>query len=66
MQISETILANESGKYGFNIVVALQRSSSKGTVRLQSGNPFHHPLIDPKYLQDDEDLENLLYGKNET
>ena len=48
--------------HGFTVLVGLQRPASKGIIRLESGNPFHYPLIDPKYLHEDVDVENLLYG----
>ena len=43
------------------MMMSLQRSASKGTIRLESGNPFRYPEIDPKYLHEESDVKNLLY-----
>ena len=64
--IYQVLDANVNGhvhNHGFTVLVGLQRPASKGTIRLESGNPFRYPLIDPKYLQEDVDVENLLHGK---
>ena len=38
------------------------RPRSRGTVRLQSADPAHAPLIDPNYLQDSRDRELSIMG----
>ncbi|GBN82956.1 L-sorbose 1-dehydrogenase, partial [Araneus ventricosus] len=40
----------------------LLRPKSRGTVRLQSTNPYDPPLIDPNYLDDPEDIEAIVKG----
>ena len=50
------------GKDGLTIVVALQQPASVGYIRLNSTNPFDHPLINPNYLAEDIDVEVLLEG----
>ncbi|CAG5136112.1 unnamed protein product [Candidula unifasciata] len=47
---------------GFSCYSILLRPSSRGTVRLSSTNPHQQPLIDPNYLEKDEDVEVLLSG----
>ncbi|BFZ09698.1 hypothetical protein BsWGS_12737 [Bradybaena similaris] len=49
-------------KDGFSCYSILLRPSSKGTLRLSNTNPRHQPLIDPNYLEKDEDVEVLLSG----
>lgn len=39
---------------------------SRGTVTLQSSNPYDPPLIDPNYLDDPQDVEDLVEGTFET
>ena len=50
-------------KHGFTFFLGLQRPASKGSIRLQSANPFQYPLIDPQYLNEEVDVNNLLDGK---
>ncbi|XP_067133163.1 glucose dehydrogenase [FAD, quinone]-like [Centruroides vittatus] len=40
----------------------LQRPKSKGVIRLNSNNPYDHPVIDPKYLSHPDDLKVLVEG----
>ncbi|GBN22385.1 hypothetical protein AVEN_226187-1, partial [Araneus ventricosus] len=42
----------------------LLHPKSRGTVRLQSTNPYDPPLIDPNYLDDPSDIEAIVRGKN--
>jgi len=42
--------------------VALLRPTSKGNLRLNSSDPFEHPLIDPKYLSTEHDIAVLERG----
>ncbi len=48
--------------HGFSCHVCLLRPRSRGSVRLASANPEDAPLIDPAFLQDPQDLEDLLSG----
>lgn len=43
-------------------IVGLQHVASKGYIRLQSNDPFDHPLIQPNYLKEQEDVNQLKYG----
>jgi choline dehydrogenase len=39
---------------------SLMRPKSRGTICLRSGNPFDHPVIQPNYLEDDDDLRTFI------
>lgn len=43
------------------MVHALQ-PRSRGTVRLQSSNPYDSPIIDPNYLADARDADDIVEG----
>lgn len=51
------------GGEGFTIRPVLLRPKSRGTITLQSRNPDHHPLIDPKLLSHPDDVKTLVEGK---
>ncbi|KAF5382119.1 hypothetical protein D9615_004436 [Tricholomella constricta] len=42
--------------------VTLLRPASRGMLRLKSSNPWDHPIIDPRYLEQHEDVEKLVRG----
>jgi choline dehydrogenase-like flavoprotein len=48
--------------HGFSCHFCLLRPRSRGTVRLQSPDPMAPPLIDPNFLGDPEDLEQMVDG----
>ena len=54
--------ADEKGKDGITFVFCLLRPKSIGTIRLASTNPIDHPIIDPEYLKDPEDLKVVMDG----
>lgn len=41
----------------------LLRTRSIGTVSLRSTNPYDPPLIDPNFLADFQDVEDIVQGK---
>ncbi|TAF64673.1 MAG: FAD-dependent oxidoreductase [Cytophagales bacterium] len=45
---------------GFTILPTLLKPKSRGTVSLQSANPYHAPVIQPNFLSADEDMQTLL------
>ncbi len=47
---------------GVQIDINHERPKSLGSVRLASNNPCDHPLIDPNYFADPQDLDELLRG----
>ena len=44
----------------WQIVPILLRPLSRGTIRLQSTDPYDHPLIDPQYFSNPRDLDVLV------
>ena len=52
----------QHNKHGFILFPKLLHPKSVGTIRLKSQNPFDYPLIDPKYLEEEVDVEVLLDG----
>ncbi|XP_050723768.1 glucose dehydrogenase [FAD, quinone]-like [Eriocheir sinensis] len=51
-----------AGRAGFTLLISLLRPKSIGSVTLQSSDPDVPPLIDPKYLAQEDDLEMLIKG----
>ena len=52
--------------YGVSCHVYYLRPKSRGTVRLNSNDPFDKPAIDPNYLSHPEDLKCLIAGVRRT
>lgn len=48
----------------FMSLVVLLHPKSRGTIQLQSSDPFDPPLIDPNYLDHPDDIKALLKGIN--
>lgn len=44
------------------ILPVLLRPKSRGFLRLRSRNPYHHPIIDPKYFSHPEDIMTMVDG----
>jgi choline dehydrogenase len=44
---------------GFMTYINMTRPESRGTIRVKSADPTHHPAIDPHYLQAGKDLRLL-------
>ncbi|XP_076442482.1 alcohol dehydrogenase [acceptor]-like [Babylonia areolata] len=61
-QTLEQAKRRDTFKYGFACLAALLRPKSRGTLRLRSADPFEHPSIDPRYLENPEDLAQLVRG----
>jgi choline dehydrogenase len=47
---------------GFTVGVMALKPKSRGWVHIDSADPFVYPKIDPKYLDDPEDVQVLLAG----
>ncbi|KAH3811964.1 glucose dehydrogenase [FAD, quinone]-like [Dreissena polymorpha] len=47
---------------GFSTVISLLDPRSMGSIKLSSTDPFDHPLIDPRYLTDERDVDTYLRG----
>ena len=50
------------GSYTFSIVPTLIRPKSRGWIRLNSTSPYEHPIINPNYFADDQDMKVLIEG----
>jgi choline dehydrogenase len=50
------------GEHGFSIGPTLVGTRSIGHLKLKSADPHAHPLIQPNYLSNDEDMEILVEG----
>ncbi len=48
--------------HGFSCHVCLLRPRSSGTLRLASADPLAAPLIDPAFLADPQDVEDMVAG----
>ena len=48
----------------FTIMVGLGHPKSTGILRLASNNYKDYPLLDPKYLKDDRDVNTYIKGKS--
>jgi choline dehydrogenase-like flavoprotein len=68
MQMKEGMLIkyqrNKEKNVGmFPVIPILLHPKSRGTIRLQSNDPFDSPLIDPNYLDHPDDIRTFLRGK---
>lgn len=43
------------------LLPSLVRPKSKGEVTLRSSSPFDHPKVNPRYLEDEDDVKMMLY-----
>jgi len=50
------------GHDNFFQLVTLPKPAAVGTLRLKDANPYSHPILDPKYLQDQRDVDILTEG----
>lgn len=48
--------------YGVSIQMVLLKPQSTGTVKLASANPADMPLVDPNFLSDPRDMEEMIKG----
>ncbi|KAK7090676.1 L-sorbose 1-dehydrogenase-like [Littorina saxatilis] len=61
-QVLKDVSRRDNVTHGFVCLPVLLRPQSRGTVRLNTSDPFHGPLIDPRYLTHPDDLDTLLRG----
>ena len=62
VQIFKEFNDGQQNTHGFILLPKLLHPKSKGSIRLKSQNPFDYPLIDPQYLEDEQDVDVLLDG----
>ena len=48
--------------HSFTVLPGVIYPKSRGAITLQSSDPMVHPLIDPHYFENDDDLKTLLKG----
>jgi hypothetical protein len=60
--VKEVKSTSEKQVESYFILPILLHPQSKGTVKLQSKDPFDPPLIDPKYLTHPQDIKTFLRG----
>jgi len=48
--------------HGYSLHATLMRPKSRGTLRLASSDPKQAPLIDPNFLDHDDDINDLVKG----
>ena len=50
------------GKESAAIIATLNRPKSRGFIKLRNNDPYSHPIIDPQYLQEEEDIAAFIDG----
>ncbi|XP_052257319.1 glucose dehydrogenase [FAD, quinone]-like [Dreissena polymorpha] len=60
--IAHALLNSDAKQHGFTSAICLTRPFSRGQITLKSNDPFDHPTIDPKYLEDERDVNTLIGG----
>ena len=45
-----------------SIIPTLNRPKSRGRIKLRNSSPYSHPIIDPRYLAEEEDVTRLISG----
>ncbi|KAI1788596.1 GMC oxidoreductase [Ganoderma leucocontextum] len=48
-----------AGNYGVSLGPVILKPASRGYITLRSADPYDHPIIDPRYLSDESDI-NLI------
>ncbi|GAB6027859.1 hypothetical protein CHUAL_002077 [Chamberlinius hualienensis] len=61
-QVWDNYFASFINSDTFTIYTSLLHPKSRGTIRLQSDNPYVHPLIDPRYYTHPEDIQVMTEG----
>jgi len=60
--MSKGIVAPADGASYFFLMTGLQHPFSRGSIHIDSTDPFKSPRIDPKYLSHDFDIDALVVG----
>ncbi|CAH1782035.1 unnamed protein product [Owenia fusiformis] len=53
----------QDSKPGLTFTSILLHPKSRGSIKLKSTDPFDHPLIDPQYLTEQQDLDILIEAR---
>ena len=61
-QTIEQVKRRDTFTHGFRCLASLLRPKSRGTLRIRSADPFEYPALDPHYLENPEDLAQLVRG----
>ena len=61
-QTIEQVKRRDTFTHGFRCLASLLRPTSRGTLRIRSADPFEYPALDPHYLENPEDLAQLVRG----
>jgi choline dehydrogenase-like flavoprotein len=62
-KVLQKYFKHAKGRDSFQIIVSGARPVQRGEMWLNSSNPLDEPLIDPKYLHNDHDVNILLEGE---
>ena len=62
LQVVKALHGGLHGRDGGIILTQLLNPKSVGNIRLKSANPFDHPLINPNYLSEQQDVNTLIDG----
>ena len=63
-QIREDYYKPINGKPSISLAPTLLRPKSKGTITLRSKNPYDVAIIDPNFLEHQDDVEFFVRGKS--
>lgn len=61
-EIYDTVYRPIANKDAWTIMPLLLRPNTRGYVRLKSSNPFHYPIMNPRYHEDRLDVNRLVEG----
>lgn len=61
----QRVFKDYEGTDAFSIVPILLQPKSRGRVQLRSSNPFHWPIIEANYFQEEDDLDTMVRGIKE-
>ena len=61
-EVAKEYITSSLDANGFTSAIVLTHPMSKGSIRLKSSDPFEPPVIDPKYLNENKDIEKMTSG----
>lgn len=64
-EIYDEYFAPLTNKEAVTLAPVLLHPKSKGEIKLRNSNPAEDPLIDPKYLSNEEDIATLVEGNDD-